>query len=199
MRPRSINDVEQSLLELARLGGISWGDAHSTWLRSVGAVQEGSSHDWLYTDQNWLAAVDPATGPLDLLRRTAVLDPQYRFHLDLLVAQVLQTIGSAARWARFEELIFGALLPFAPRFVQLLELASSTTNMPPFDLSTSSWEATRAARVEDDRAYPLPATGIANCGLTFPAVRPPLFPLLVDLVYPASTNWLLRGCQTAAI
>ena len=100
MRPRSINDVEQNLLDLARLGGISWGNSHSVWLRSVGAVQEGSSHDWLYTDQNWLAAVEPATGPLDLLRRTAVLDSQYRFHLDLLVAQVLQTIGSAARWGR---------------------------------------------------------------------------------------------------
>lgn len=191
MRPQSINDVEQNLLELARLGGISWGGAHSAWLRSVGAVQDGSSRDWLYTNLSWLAAVEPATGPLDLLRRTAVLDPQYRFHLDLLLAQVLQTIGSAARWSRFDELIFGALLPFAPRFVQLLELASSTTNMPPFDLSTSCWEKL-ALRVEEDGNI----FQQWDCELwgDLPGGAAALFPLLVDLYIPLRRS----GCCVAA-
>jgi hypothetical protein len=107
------------------------------------------------------------------------------------VAQVLQTIGSAARWARFEELIFGALLPFAPRFVQLLELASSTTNLPPFDLSTSSWEKL-ALRVEGDRD--IFQQWDRELWADLPGGAAALFPLLVDLYIPLRRT----GCCVAA-
>src|SRR5437879_4935453 len=106
MRPKSIWEIEKTLEELARLGGAPSDTAYLTWLRLVGAVQDRLDSGWFHTDLNWLAVATPASGPLDLLRRTAIRDPQYRFHLDLLLAQVLQVIATAARWNRFEGLIF---------------------------------------------------------------------------------------------
>src|SRR5271166_6401260 len=140
MRPESITSVERSLEDLSRLGGIVSSFPYSHWLRTVGAVQGRLDSDWLYTDSNWLVVVTPALGPLDLLRRTAVLDTQYGFHLDVLLAQVLQTIGSTARWSRFEDLMFGQLLPFAPRFVQLLGQAAAATHKNPRDLASDDWQ-----------------------------------------------------------
>src|SRR3954471_16317113 len=100
MRPPSITAVESNLEDLSRLGGITSSCPYSRWLHVVGAVQNCPKAEWLYTDVIWLAAATPASGPLDLLRRTAVLDPKYRFHVDILLAQVLHTIASSARWSR---------------------------------------------------------------------------------------------------
>lgn len=60
---------------------------------------------------SYLRSVLPARDRLDLMRKTKVRDPQYRLHLDLSMARVIQIIARGERWKRFEELVFGALAP----------------------------------------------------------------------------------------
>ncbi|OJH38240.1 hypothetical protein [Cystobacter ferrugineus] len=120
MRPADIEQLAPTLETLATYGGGRPASEHISWLRDVGAAVEDPTA-WTLPSIVWLEAVAPARDRLDVLRRTAIRDPGYRAHLDLSLASVLSTIGSAERWKRFEELIQGPLLPFAPRFVQLLE------------------------------------------------------------------------------
>jgi len=182
MRPHSINDVKDSLLGLARLGGVPSIVPYAQWLKVAGAVQQLQDPNWLYTDKIWLRTTTPAAGTLDLLRRTAVLDPCYRFHLDILVAEVLQTIATTARWGRFEELIFGPLVDFAPRFVQLLEHAASTFGLTPGDLSDTSWrelaEQTEGADRDTFAGWDRELWG------DVPGGAAALFPVLVDAYVP---------------
>lgn len=191
MRPPSITAVEGNLEDLSRFGGIASSCPHLQWLHIVGAVRNHGDDEWLYTDVNWLSTVVPASGPLDLLRRTAVLDPKYRFHLDVLVAQVLHTIGSTARWSRFEELIFGPLLAFAPRFVQLLGYAARTLNTNPRDLSSGSWQKLTAN--EEGKEYRLFQCWDRDLWGDVPGGAAAIFPLLVDLYVPLRKH----GCTVA--
>ena len=192
MRPQSISEIKETLLDLARLGAVPSATPYSLWLRVVGAIQSNQDANWLYTDRTWLRTATPASGPLDLLRRTAVLDPHYRFHLDVLVAEVLQTIASTARWNRFEELIFGPLLHFAPRFVQLLESAASTLRTSPADLSASSWQQL-AEQVEGKDGGTFHAWDCELWG-DVPGGAAALFPVLVDAYVPLRRH----GCTVAA-
>jgi hypothetical protein len=191
MRPPSITAVEGNLEDLSRLGGIASSCPYSHWLHIVGAVQDCPNGEWLYTDVNWLVAATPASGPLDLLRRTAVLDPQYRFHLDILLAQVLHTIGSSARWSRFEELVFGPLLGFAPRFVQLLGYAATAVNTNLRDLSSTSWQKL-VDKVEGNE-HGIFQSWDRDLWGDVPGGAAAIFPLLVDLYVPLRQ----QGCTVA--
>src|SRR5581483_220757 len=192
MRPESITAIEKDLEDLSRLGGIASSCPCSHWLRAVGAIRGSSDGDWWFTDENWLVLTTPASGPLDLVRRTAVLDPQYRFYLDILLAQVLQTIGAAARWNRFEELLFGQLLAFAPRFVQLLGQVASVMNTNPRDLSTDAWQ--KLAEGVEGNAHIIFQNWDRELWADVPGGAPALFPLLVDLYVPLRRH----GCTVAA-
>lgn len=182
MRPKSIKEVERHVEALARYGGVRSDIPYSTWLLLTGAVQSRPEGPWLFTDENWLAGATPASGPLDLLHRTAVRDPQYRFHLDVLLAQVLQAIGTAARWSRFEELLCGPLKSFAPRFVQLLHHATIETQTKPNDLSPSSWQRL----TEQVEGGALATFHSWDCDLwgDVPGGPAAIFPLLVELYIP---------------
>lgn len=120
MRPADIEQLAPTLETLATYGGVRPVSDHLSWLRGVGAVVEAEAA-WTLPSIVWLDAVAPARDRLNVLRCTAIRDPGYRAHLDLSLASVLSAIGVAERWKRFEELILGPLLAFAPRFVQLLE------------------------------------------------------------------------------
>jgi hypothetical protein len=182
MRPLSIHEVERSVGELARFGGVLSDTPYAAWLRLVGAVQDGPHSPWLYTDLNWLTTATPASGPLDLLRRTAIRDPQYRFHLDLILTQVLQAVGTAARWIRFENLLFGPLMHFAPRFVQLLEFAAAQNQDKSVELPSISWE--RLAQPVEGRTHETFEGWDRELWGDVPGGPAAIFPLLVDLYVP---------------
>src|SRR5881397_419788 len=121
MRPEDIEQVLPTLETLATHGGARPVSDHVAWLRSVGAAVASPGTDWAVPSSTWLEAATPARDRLDVLRRTVIRDPGYRAHLDLALSSVLFAIGITERWRRFEELVRGPFLIFAPRFVQLLE------------------------------------------------------------------------------
>lgn len=182
MRPPSIHDVERNVGELARFGGVLSDTPYAAWLRLVGAVQDSPDSPWLYTDGHWLATATPASSPLDLLRRTAIRDPQYRFHLDLTLAQVLQAVGTAARWIRFEDLLFGPLIQFAPRFVQLLEFAAAQNQDKSVELSAVSWE--RLAQLVEGKSHEIFEAWDRELWGDVAGGPAAIFPLLVELYVP---------------
>jgi hypothetical protein len=139
MRPSELDRLLPTLERLATYGGARPDASLAGWLRTVGAVAISPESDWAVPTTSWLDCATPANDALDLLRRTAVRDPGYRAHLDLVLASVLHTIGIAERWKRFEELIQGSLQPFSPRFVQLLEWLEGWTGTTSRALNGRVW------------------------------------------------------------
>src|SRR5262245_5889775 len=127
MRPRALVQIGKLLQSLVSNGAAPAGVPEEVWLRSVVAVYPDASGQWLCTDREWFRSVAGTHESVDIVRRTAIRDPLYRFHIDTMLAEVLQSIGRSGRWQRLEELLFGAALPFAARFVQLLEFAGEQT------------------------------------------------------------------------
>jgi hypothetical protein len=182
MRTRDLTPMMDLLEGLACVGGVRPGAEEREWLLTTGATSDDEESGWLLTDHDWVCSVLPAKNHLDLLRETAIRDPLYRFHLDVLVSQVLQAVARSERWARFEELMSGPFLYFAPRFVQLLELASLVTGVDRRELTESSWAAL-AVQVERADAEVFTAWD----GLLWGRVKggaAAIFPNLTDLYAP---------------
>lgn len=180
MRPREIHQMQSTLQALSRCGGISSAIQYGSWLVSVGAVGRGEPDDWLVTDPVWLSHATPARDDLDLLRRTAIGDAMYRFHVDSMVAEVLAAIAAGARWDRLEELLFGALTAFAPRFVQLLEVCRFYSSAEPG--TSRAWNDLRQIVEREDSV--IFARWDRELWADMPGGGPALFPLLVEL-YPS--------------
>src|SRR3954470_23044695 len=127
MRPKAILELTDVLQSLALNGAVPVSAIGGRWLASVGAVHRDASEQWLCTDPEWFHNIARSRSLVDVVRRTAIRDPVYRFHVDTMVAEVLESIGRSGRWQRLEELLFGRLLPFAARFVQLLDCVREHT------------------------------------------------------------------------
>jgi len=140
MRPERIVDLGETLELLATYGAIRAAAPGAAWLSSVAAAHLDPTGQWLCADRHWLRHVLPACDRLDLLRRTAIRDPLYRFHLDAMIAEVLEAIGHSARWQRLEELLFGRMVEFSARFAQLLQMK----NMEHTDDSGIVWPSFRS-------------------------------------------------------
>ena len=141
MFPKNVERIIPFLETLAVHGAVRSreGDDCIEWLQSIGVVQHSNNPDWLVPLTRWVEDTLPATSDLELLRKTAIRDPRYRAHLDFSVCSVLNAVGKAERWARFEELLLGPYLPFAPRLVQLLEWQTSRVNLRAAELDERAW------------------------------------------------------------
>jgi len=128
--------IRAELEQLASLGAIPVGSASGDWLRATGIGH--ASGDVLRADEAWLRVTLPAHDAADLLRRSLIRDPKYRFHLDLTLAEVLCAIAKDGRWQRVEELLFGPFRAFAPRFVSLLEAGQFIDGARAFEVAVSS-------------------------------------------------------------
>ncbi|MCI0390298.1 MAG: hypothetical protein MOB07_16230 [Acidobacteria bacterium] len=182
MRPQEIDKLIPALEQLACCGGVSTNVNDGDWLLLVGAAWKNEETGWLLADWEWIDSSLPARDELDLLRKTAIRDPRYRFHLDVMISSVLQAIARSCRWARLEELLGGPFINFAPRFVQLLELASSETGTACLELTEASWQGL-ARRIEGDDADTFEKWDSALWGdVRGGAVA--IFPLLTDLYAP---------------
>lgn len=187
MRPADIEQLAPTLESLATYGGARATNDHVSWLRDVGvAVQIPAG--WTVPCSAWLQAAAPARDSLDVLRRTAIRDPGYRSHLDLSIAAVLSAIGVAERWRRFEELLQGALLQFAPRYVQLLEWLERRQGKRCSTFESSIWEdAERVIAGSDVRTFATwdrqlwGASG--NTASLFPLLQDQYIPLLEEPVH----------------
>lgn len=171
-----------SLEELACCGGLRFGVEGENWLLLTGASSEDRESGWLLADPDWVRSVLPASNELELLRRTAIRDPLYRFHLDVLVSQVLQAVARFERWARLEELLAGPFLSFAPRFLQLLKMASTFNSVDSRELTDSSW-AMLARQVEGMDADTFLAWDDLLWGQAHGGASA-IFPILTDLYAP---------------
>ena len=95
--------------------------------------------DWLVPLTRWVEDTLPAKVIWNCSGRLPSAIPRYRAHLDFSVCSVLNAVGKAERWARFEELLLGPYLPFAPRLVQLLEWQTSRVNLRAAELDERAW------------------------------------------------------------
>jgi hypothetical protein len=139
-RPDELEAVRLPLWQLVACGGVRNNTPAAGWLLRIGVAWPSDPPGWLIADLAWLRAALPATTETDLLRKAAVRDVAYRFHLDLLVGRVLSEVGHSGRWGRLTELLRGPLNGYAPRFVQLLELLSAATGRRAAELRELDWE-----------------------------------------------------------
>ncbi len=179
MRPTAILELTDVLQSLALNGAVPASATGGLWLTSVGAVHLDALEQWLCTDPEWFHNIARARSLLEVVRRTAIRDPLYRFHVDTMVAEVLESIGRSGRWQRLEELLFGPLLPFATRFVQLLdfvrEQTDGSTGIHHWDSLRRGIEKANSPIFEEwDRLLWADARGGAAA----------LFPVLLDLYIP---------------
>jgi hypothetical protein len=150
MRPRAIESVLPELERLGSTGVLPGESACAAWFVRVGAVRPGLSGPWCVADPDWAEAAMPARDSQDLLRRTALRDPLYRCHVDLMVCRVLQGVAASGRWARLEELLQGAFVNFVPRFVQLLEWCAVGASCRAHELTEQAWnDATHRVEGEE--------------------------------------------------
>ena len=183
MRPTDILSLGEVLESLAQHGAVQPEATTGLWLRSVGAVHPDSSGLWLFADRHWLRHVLPAADKIDLIRRTAIRDPLYHFHLDTMLAEVLEAIGRGARWQRLEGLLFGSLMGFSSRFVQLLELAKESL---PYAQSGLDWVSLHH-NFEGDNAGVF-AEWDKHLWADVPGGPAALFPVLAELYVPFFTS-----------
>jgi hypothetical protein len=181
-RPERILELGVVLESLAICGAVEANSTVAAWISSVGAAHPDKTGEWLCTDRDWLRHVLPAVGRLDLLRRTAIRDPLYRFHLDTIVAEVVGLIGKSARWHRLDELLFGPLLQFSPRLVQLLEISGVHGADDIADL----WRSFRMDRELSEQSTF--AEWDRQLWSDTPGGPAALFPLIVELYIPLGGN-----------
>lgn len=204
MRPVDLSLLQNDLHFLAVHGRAQVNPVHKDWLHATGAVQSAPGTTCCFAVREWLNATLPAEDERDLVRRTLLRDPLYRLYVDGMVASVLQKIGATARWARFEQLLTGTLMPFAPRLVALMEWQSMLKQKPPYELDLADWQRTDV--------YDLPLFAKwdewnwGDCGdaaKMFPLLEALYIPLIgLPVFFPsesdAACNGLLAGLAEAA-
>jgi hypothetical protein len=181
VRPADLQELLPTLEGLATHGGARPRHDHAVWLRSVGAAVPSSETDWAVPTLSWIESAVPARDRVDILRRTAIRDPGYRAHLDLVLASVLHAVGRAERWRRFDELVQGPLLTFAPRFVQLLEWIEGQRGIGCQKLEGSIWlEADSHIAGSESQPFALWDQALWGASRSMSI----LFPLLQELYVP---------------
>jgi hypothetical protein len=181
------------------------------WVRNSGVAETAQSGEWMAPSRGWIEDVLPAGNSLDLLRRTVLLLPSYRAHLDIVLCAVLHAVGSSERWARFEELLFGPYAPFAQRFAALLEWQEREIGVKAVELGQHIWqEADRKISSRLLHTFSLwdeelwGASG--NPNLLFPLLDDLYLPLIESPIYlaadtdefPDETTDIITGLINAA-
>lgn len=198
-------DLDTLSDELGRLGAYGMAQVspeHSPWLEACGVAVQTDTAGCLLATSRWLAAALPARDPLDLLRKTLIRDATYRLHLDLVMASVLQAVGSTARWARLEELLRDSCRTFSPRFVALLEWMMQRTGKPAPILEPEDWSrldpASDADLAENFAAWDERLWGFAGAASAlFPLLHDLYCPLLTQPVVPVGLNEEAEGRMLA--
>lgn len=139
IQPLSISELLDQLEDLATYGVAKVDTDIQAWFEAVGVAAPAKDGKWMSASNNWLEACLPAKNEHDLLRNTAIRDPLYRAHIDVILCSVLHAVGKAERWTRFEELLAGKFRPFSLRFVQLLEWLAANTSTSIRDLQEFHW------------------------------------------------------------
>lgn len=135
------SNLSDTIERLVVFGGVSASPELEAWLLACGIARPAPRQtEWLVPTLPYLESVLPADDRQDLFRRTVIRDPQYRLHLDLALARVLQIIAKSERWTRFEELAFGVLSPISQRLLSLLEWVASQSGLPPNGLCDVHWD-----------------------------------------------------------
>jgi hypothetical protein len=177
VRPIHITNVLPILSALATRGAVRANCEYAEWLLAIGAAFADESQEWLYADPHWIRTVAPASDNNVFLRRTAIRDPTFRFHLDLMLSEVLETIGEACRWERLEELLFARFIPFAARFAQVLDYAISRC------AGSRPWVPSLRAKIERDHEAVFAQWDRELWGEA-PNSAAGFFPLLTDFYLP---------------
>lgn len=180
--PHRLSEELLPVLEaFATYGGALPGSQVGAWLQDCGLAESAQSGAWLEPSRIWVEEVLPARNSLDLLRRTVLLLPRYRAHVDIVLCTVLHAVGSSERWGRFEELLFGSYAPFAQRFTALLEWQECETGMKALELGQHAWQ-----EADKKISSQLLSTFLAWDQEIWGASGNPnlLFPLLEDLYLP---------------
>jgi hypothetical protein len=180
-RPSQVEQLGQTLEHLVTYGGARVPDGWQAFLRRVGIAGFADDKVWMWPTQHFLRDALPARDSADLMRRALIRDPLYRLHLDLCLLSVIHTVAIAERWNRFEEILFNACLPVAPRLMQLLDWQMAKSEKLARELTPESWrritEACDGVHAEPfaewDRQLWGKYRGFAD-----------LFPLLLDLYVP---------------
>src|SRR5687768_16971906 len=98
-----LGNLSELIERLVVFGGATAPQECRSWLASCGIAQPiPEQTQWVVPSVSYLRSVLPARDRLDLMRKSAVRDPQYRLHLDLTLARVIQVIASGERWKLFE-------------------------------------------------------------------------------------------------
>ena len=135
-----LGNLSEVIERLVVFGGATAPQEFHSWLFSCGIAQPvPEQQKWVVPTVSYLRSVLPARDRLDLIRKSAVRDPQYRLHLDLTIARVIQVIASGERWKRFEELSFGVLRPLSQRLLGLVEWVAEHTGKSPLSLNEATW------------------------------------------------------------
>jgi hypothetical protein len=141
-----LKNLSEVVERLTVFGGATAPQQCHDWVVSCGIAQiVPKQPQWVVPTVSYLRSVLPAKDRPDLIRKTAVRDPQYRLHLDLVIARVIQLIARSERWTRFEELSFGILRPLSQRLLSLVEWVAARTGKAPISLSEAQW-----SQFEDD-------------------------------------------------
>lgn len=138
-KPKNFTSLITVLEDLAIYGAAIIPEKYRTWFTEIGVIDEESFDGWSIPTSFWIDDTIPCQNQKDLLRKTIIRDHQYRAHLDISLTAVLHAIGVSERWQRLEELIFGAFLPFMPRFLQLIEWQQKFSGKELKQISESDW------------------------------------------------------------
>ena len=147
--PDNVECLSDVLMGLATYGGARVPIEWQEWLLSVGVAVRTDGGSWMFPTDAFLRDALPAQDALDLLRRVAVRDPMYRFHLDLSLLSVIHAVASAERWRRLEELLFDSCRAIAPRLIQLLEWEMARAGRGARQLTDSDWTVAHESIVKE--------------------------------------------------
>jgi hypothetical protein len=177
-RPQDIQQLAPVIDRLVTCGGARVPKDAAAYLRYVGVGASDGMSDWMWPTQAFLSRALPASDINDLLRRVAVRDMRYRFHVDLSMCSVIHAVAISERWKRLEELLLGQCRTIAPRLVQILSWLALSSNLQIREISAAKFQ-----RVIEDNADPVFRTWDEEL---WGNSRGPadLFPLLMDLYLP---------------
>lgn len=140
MTTMEITTLSETSERLVVFGGATAPSELQGWLVSCGIARHAPGQtQWMVPTLPYLRSVLPAKDRQDLIRKTVIRDPQYRLHIDLSLARVLQIIAKSERWTRFEELAFGILGPTSQRLLSLVEWVAAHCGQTANGLRETHW------------------------------------------------------------
>lgn len=177
-RPHDIQQFAPVIDRLVTCGGARVPNDAALYLRNVGVGASDGLSEWMWPTQTFLARALPASDINDLIRRVAIRDMKYRFHVDLSMCSVIHAVAISERWMRLEELLLGPCKSIAPRLMQILSWIALKSNLQIRQIPASTFQ-----QAIEDNADPVFRTWDAKL---WGESRGPadLFPLLLDLYIP---------------